>query len=268
MFSKYDWRNFDSIILELHKASNTEEFEVFVLQKLSKFVGAKFASFNIHNAEMYLERIVNTPGFDEQVNPLVPVLNRTLATHPLFPFDSETNKVRVVDTVERLRDHVTEVELEQLPFYIEVCKKLGIKDQLIMHISISNGQGVILTLHGHQEFTPEQHMKASIMRGHILARHHTLQSRADDFKKKIRQVKAALQSLMTNREMETMSLLCTGMSNSEISWEMKISEKTVDKYVSNVLQKLSIGSRTRVIAKYSGYFQQPPPLGNPTHSLD
>jgi len=58
------------------------------------------------------------------------------------------------------------------------------------------------------------------------------------------------------------------MSNSEISWEMKISEKTVDKYVSNVLQKLSIGSRTRVIAKYSGYFQQPPPLGNPPHSLD
>jgi len=255
MLTKDDWQDLDVIILELHSVMNSEEFEIFVLQRLSQFLGAKFASWNIHNSQMFLESVTNTPAFEAQVEPLVPALNRTLPTHPLFQkyLDFETGKVCIVDTVERLLDHISEEEFRLLPFYTEVANVLEIKDQLLMHISVTGGQGILLTFHGNQEFTPAQHMKASIMRGHILARHHTLQSQIDAFHKQVTQVRTKLESLMTNREMESMILLCKGMSNSEIAGEMNISENTVNKFVTSILKKLSMDSRTRVIAKYSGY---------------
>lgn len=245
----------DKMILTLHNINDANSFESYVLESLAKFLGAQFASWNIHNSDMYLVSVANTPAFNERIGPLVPALNRTLPTHPLFPtyLDFETGKVQIVDTVERVREHISKKGFHQLPFYKEVASKLQIEDQLLMHITIKDGEGILLTFHSDREFTAAEHLKASIMRGHILARHHTLASRSDDMTERALETKLKLETLLTNRELEAMQYLCLGMSNSEIAWEMKVSEKTINKFVSSILKKLTIDSRTRVIAQYSAY---------------
>ncbi|MGJ8676053.1 MAG: response regulator transcription factor [Akkermansiaceae bacterium] len=255
MLSKIDWQEMDAMILKLHQIHDADSFETYVLESLSKFLGAQFASWNIHNADMYLVRVANTASYNERIGPLVPALNQTLPTHPLFPtyMDFETGKVQIVDTVERVRDHISEADFYELPFYKEVARKLNIEDQLLMHITIKNGEGILLTFHSNREFTQAEHLKASIMRGHILARHHTLASKSNDMHERALETQKDLTSLLTVREMEAMRYLCLGMSNSEIGWEMKVSEKTINKFVSSILKKLSIDSRTRVIAQYSAF---------------
>jgi len=53
---------------------------------------------------------------------------------------------------------------------------------------------------------------------------------------------------LTEREREVLKLLATGSSNKEIGTELFISPKTVSVHVSNILAKLSAGSRTEAAA--------------------
>ncbi len=50
---------------------------------------------------------------------------------------------------------------------------------------------------------------------------------------------------LTEREMETLRLLAQGLSNQEISEMLTISERTVGKHVSNILEKLHLANRTQ-----------------------
>ncbi len=56
--------------------------------------------------------------------------------------------------------------------------------------------------------------------------------------------KSQLSSTLTPREIETLCLLARSLTNVEIAMEMCISERTVAKYVSNILRKLVLKSRT------------------------
>ena len=47
------------------------------------------------------------------------------------------------------------------------------------------------------------------------------------------------------RELDTLRLIARGMSNNEIAKEMKLHPRTVAKYVSNILRKLQLASRTQ-----------------------
>jgi NarL family two-component system response regulator LiaR len=47
------------------------------------------------------------------------------------------------------------------------------------------------------------------------------------------------------RELECLRLIARGMSNNEIAKEMKLHPRTVAKYVSNILRKLQLASRTQ-----------------------
>lgn len=50
---------------------------------------------------------------------------------------------------------------------------------------------------------------------------------------------------LTDREIEILRLVATGLSNKEIAQELVIGEKTVKTHVSNILAKLNIRSRTQ-----------------------
>lgn len=50
---------------------------------------------------------------------------------------------------------------------------------------------------------------------------------------------------LTPRELETLKLIARGMSNSEIAAELVVHERTVAKYVSNILNKLHLANRTQ-----------------------
>ncbi|WP_221031528.1 helix-turn-helix transcriptional regulator [Actomonas aquatica] len=255
--SPAEWVELDRIILVLHALETPEAFEDFVLGPLTQFLGADFASWNVHDQHMHMVRVANSPAYASRIAPLVDALNRTLPSHPLFRhyIDFESGTVRRVETVERTREHVAEDTFRALPFYHEVAAPLQIEDQLIMQISIAHAGGILLTFHSHRLFTPTEHLKAAILRGHILARQYTLQRQADEHARESRHVRVRLMQTLSGREFETMQWLCRGLSNSEIGLRLGISTRTVDRHVSNLLAKLGIDCRTRVIARYAAWLE-------------
>jgi NarL family two-component system response regulator LiaR len=50
---------------------------------------------------------------------------------------------------------------------------------------------------------------------------------------------------LTNRELETLQSLAQGLTNQEIAEKMSISERTVGKHVSSILEKLHLANRTQ-----------------------
>lgn len=54
--------------------------------------------------------------------------------------------------------------------------------------------------------------------------------------------------LLTSRELEVLRLIATGKTNRIIAREWKLSERTVDRHVSNILTKLDVPSRAAAIA--------------------
>ena len=52
---------------------------------------------------------------------------------------------------------------------------------------------------------------------------------------------------LTNREVEILKLLASGMANKQIAYRLKISEKTVRNHVSNMYEKLGIYDRSQAV---------------------
>jgi NarL family two-component system response regulator LiaR len=50
---------------------------------------------------------------------------------------------------------------------------------------------------------------------------------------------------LTHRELETLQLIARGLSNQEIATAMVVHERTIAKYVSNILDKLHVSNRTQ-----------------------
>lgn len=57
-------------------------------------------------------------------------------------------------------------------------------------------------------------------------------------------------SKLTSREREVLDLLKDGLSNSEMAERLELSERTIQGYVSNILGKLSVGTRHAAVAAY------------------
>jgi DNA-binding NarL/FixJ family response regulator len=52
---------------------------------------------------------------------------------------------------------------------------------------------------------------------------------------------------LTDRELQVLRLIATGMSNREIAGELTISENTVKNHVRNILEKLHLHSRVEAV---------------------
>jgi len=251
--STEEWRLLDKIILKIQELHSTIEFEHFILEELPAYIGAEFSSWNEHNSKFYLEKVANSADYEEQVTKMLPILNKVLPTHPSFKhyYDFETGKVRLKDTVERTRELDVNGSYHSTDFYKEMASKLNIEDQLLMHIYVNNGKGVILTFHGTQEFTENQHLMASILRGHMLTRLYHLTNSNMKEGKSSHDLVDELESIVTHREFEVFRWLCAGFSNSEIAEKLNVSQKTIHNHVAKILGKLKLKSRHRVIAKYA-----------------
>ena len=248
-----DWSHLDRLILEVHSCETLVALEEFILQVLPGELGASFASWNEHSPELYLERVANSRSHEERIAPLVGALNESLSTHPLFPsyFNFETGKVIYSDSVDRTRAAVNDEAFYASKFFKNVAGELGIEDQLVMHVYVKGGRGILLTFHGEREFSDEEQLRAAVMRGHIIARLYTLQREAEKATAERGRVLAELTLVLSEREMQVLGEICSGASNADIAGSLDLSKRTVDKHVSNILDRLDLKSRYQLIAKYA-----------------
>ena len=58
-----------------------------------------------------------------------------------------------------------------------------------------------------------------------------------------------LEEPLSERELEILSLICTGASNKEVAAKLFITEGTVKNHVTNILGKLGVRDRTQAVVK-------------------
>jgi len=63
---------------------------------------------------------------------------------------------------------------------------------------------------------------------------------------------------LTDRQLEILRLVATGLSNAEIARRLVVSPRTVDHHVSAVLQKLGVRSRRDAVARAAELGSSPP----------
>jgi DNA-binding NarL/FixJ family response regulator len=57
-------------------------------------------------------------------------------------------------------------------------------------------------------------------------------------------VRSSGKASLTARELHVLRLVSTGRTNKEIAGELRLSERTIDRHLTNILTKLDVRSRT------------------------
>ncbi|QTN33753.1 hypothetical protein HZ994_16010 [Akkermansiaceae bacterium] len=252
-----DRDEFEKIIREIQEIRDFPGFEDYALHRLPAFLGSHFANWNEHDEKMTLTRVGTSASHAEAVGLVLDSLYRTLPTHPTFQryIDFSTGKARYVDTVERMREGLPDQEFRKLPFYRCVAKELGIVDQLVMHVFIKSGRGVVLTYHFPNLASRAQHLKASLLRGHLVARLYAIDMEMEKQAQLAEDIGGHLAKRITPREMTILRMICQGLGNHEIAAQLGISKRTTDHHVSNLLKKLSATNRFQLISRFGSWIE-------------
>jgi two-component system NarL family response regulator len=111
--------------------------------------------------------------------------------------------------------------------------KAGASGYLLKEISIEEvGDAVESVMAGNSLITPSMAAK-------LLTEFTALAKRAEN--------RTAVAPRLTDRELQVLRLIATGMSNREIAGELTISENTVKNHVRNILEKLHLHSRMEAV---------------------
>jgi len=252
LLSSEQWQRLDEIIFEIHALTDLATLTDYVLHRLPEYLGCHFASWSEHNSQLYLTSVRNSNSHQKEVEKMLPVLLKVLPDHPVFPLfmDFETGRVRFVHTVERLRSHTSGARYHESIYYQELASHFQIEDQLLMHVMMRDLRGVVLTFHSQSVISDTIYLHACVLRGHLLARLHSLECGEISSGQDAERILEHLHDSLTGREYEVLRWLCTGKSNDEIGTVLGISKRTVDKHVENLLRRLDEESRGRIIARY------------------
>lgn len=247
------WSDLERMIFEVHEAKSIDDLREWILHQLPSQIGSHFASWNAHNEHMYLTEVRNSSSHEVSVGQKVAVLNEALPSHPCFQYfmDFSTGQVRYIDTVERTRDHAADDVYHATPFYQLMARHFQIEDQLLMHVGVEGGDGVILTFHFLDLVSAAVHLQTAILRGHIVVQYHRLCDREVGRSQSDEILLEKLRTQLTKRERQVLLPLCEGKSNGEIALELGVSSRTIDKHVEHIFQKLNLRNRTTVIAKFA-----------------
>jgi DNA-binding CsgD family transcriptional regulator len=175
--------------------------------------------------------------------------------------------LRTDDSAPRLiSDFLRPREFHRLGLYGEFFRPLGVEDQLAVTIANrSSRRPVAISAHrGRQGFDDDDRALFGLLRPHLIA----ARENAIRFSGALSVrpwsagpgAQAALERL-TERQLEVLAHLATGMTNSQIATALDISPGTVRKHLEHILQRLDVSTRT---AAAVFYITGTPPLPNPT----
>lgn len=255
LFSAEERKIFEAQIRAIQLLDSFPVFENYVLEKLPTFIGSHFANWNEYDGMMNLTRVATSRSHAEKVAAVAGEIAEAVKSHPLFSkyIDPESGKACYVDTVDRLRSAIADSEYYELPFYIKVAKHLEIEDQLVMHLYIEDTRGIVVTFHASQMFDEINHFKASILRGHLVARLYAIDLAQGQREEISRNLDEHLRRRISPREISILRHVCNGLSNSEIADLLGISKRTADHHVSSILRKLCATNRFQLIARFGSW---------------
>lgn len=142
---------------------------------------------------------------------------------------------------------VVDVELPGISGY-EVCRRLRVEDASIGIIFVSGTQTESLDRTAGLLIGADDYLAKPFAPDELLARVRALLNRNGTAHAVARPAPVALESALTAREHEVLTLLAGGLSQGGIAQRLVISPKTVAAHIDHILGKLGVHSRAQAVA--------------------
>ena len=161
--------------------------------------------------------------------------------HPCFPAVMAGHK-----GLTKISDFLSERQLARTSLYNDILKPMGVRHQLVLPLSVPNHVAGVTISRG-SDFTDDELLLAQLLSRHIALAHVNAQN-VTALRILRENPMPALESLvrlgLTPREAEVAQWLIEGKRDSEIADILRISPRSVNKHVQQILSKLNVETRT------------------------
>lgn len=241
--SHEQWSNLNKLLTDLHSAESTEVLMDIVANALPVTLEADWAVWNEHNHQVQLDKIHVTKGREDICQPLIPVVNELMHTHPIIEAIGMIGNIGQDKNVWSFTDFKSSQSLRNVPIWHEVYQHIEVQNQLLTQLYTSEKRGITLTVNSVKAFSEEQRTMVTILRDHleIVCRRLVIMDTLS--------ISPEGKVSLTIREQEVFVQLMAGKTNIEIGIILGISSRTVEKHVSNILEKYEVENRNSLIAQ-------------------
>jgi DNA-binding CsgD family transcriptional regulator len=253
--SQRDFDSFCRTLLILQEPRNLEAFKEALPGILLKIIECDYCTW----ASYTLGKQPKMSAYSESEQRMTPEIifhsEEQLVSHPFTAYYAKSNDV----TALRSSDFMNVHELKKTLFWQRVLKPLEVNYMFGIPTNPMPGEAAGLTLCSKsRDFTERDRLVLNLLRPHILqaVRTASLITGLQQAKKKVPDDAWLRQAYgLSPRESEIVRWVVEGKSNSEISIILRLSRRTVEKHMENILAKLAVENRTTAVAMLASSLQ-------------
>jgi len=154
----------------------------------------------------------------------------------------------------RLSDVVTPAQFHETDLYRELYAPIGVEHQISFALPSAGEQILAIALSRREtDFTDEERTLLALARPHLIQIYRNALLHTDLISRSSRRSAASpdqktLESLgLTPAQANVLRLIAAGRSTSDVAGDLRISERTVEKHLQRIYQRLGVGDRSAAI---------------------
>lgn len=240
-----DARRLLDVLRGLYALSDMATYPRQVITALSALVPAQFITYNEVHRDPARNRYVWWPPESQprKHSPIYTAFEAHVNEHPLIAHYARTGDQRPL----AISDFLTRREFHRLSLYKKFYKPLGIEHQLA--VTLPGPRGVVIGIALSRRrggFSRRERRLLELLRPHlVLAFEHA--ARASRLKR--RPAPPGTRVELSARQLEALTWVARGKTNSEIGVLLAVSPRTVQKHLELTFQKLGVETRTAAVMR-------------------